>query len=111
VYHEGAEPQVTPNLAALITAKGILERLGIDVAQVNAAGNTAVNTMSFLAERGVTHVEPGSALTGSSTFHLFDDYLPEQPDEASQMNIPKAFASMPTSEFHQSPLPGNRNAA
>jgi predicted amino acid racemase len=78
-HHGGAEPIATSNLGALITAKKTLERLGIEVTQVNAPGNNSCNTMEFLAERGVTHVEPGSALTGSTTFHLYRDDLPEQP--------------------------------
>jgi predicted amino acid racemase len=78
-HHEGAEPVATPNLDALIAAKKTLEGLGIEVTQVNAPGNNSCSTMEFLAERGVTHVEPGSALTGSSTFHLYHDDLPEDP--------------------------------
>jgi predicted amino acid racemase len=35
--------------------------------------------MHFLAQAGATHVEPGSALTASTTFHLYDDDLPEEP--------------------------------
>lgn len=78
-HHGGTEPTATPNLEALIRARDALERMDIEVSQVNAPGNTAVNTMAFLAERGVTHVEPGSALTGSSTFHLYNDDLLEEP--------------------------------
>jgi predicted amino acid racemase len=78
-HHGGVEPVATPNLGALITAKKTLERIGIEVSQVNAPGNNSCNTMEFLAERGVTHVEPGSALTASTTFHLYRDDLPEEP--------------------------------
>ena len=35
--------------------------------------------MKLLADNGVTHVEPGSALTGSNTYHLFTDKEPESP--------------------------------
>jgi predicted amino acid racemase len=76
---DGIEPVATPNLFALTEAKEILRKAGIEIWQVNAPGNTACNTMSFLANHGVTHVEPGSALTGSSTFHLFDEDLKEEP--------------------------------
>jgi predicted amino acid racemase len=79
-YNEdGTEPVATNNLFALIEAKEILRKNGVEIWQVNAPGNTACNTMSFLAKHGVTHVEPGSALTGSSTFHLFDENLKEEP--------------------------------
>lgn len=76
---DGNEPVATPNLQALLDARDLLEGLGIRTWQVNAPGNTACNTMKFLADNGVTHVEPGSALTASSTFHLYQDDLPEQP--------------------------------
>jgi predicted amino acid racemase len=75
----GGSPSATPNLASLATAREILERAGVAVEQVNAPGNTASCTMRFLADAGATHVEPGSALTASTTFHLYDDDLPEQP--------------------------------
>lgn len=76
---DGTEPVPTPNLRALLDARDILDGMGIQCWQVNAPGNTACNTMAFLAANGVTHVEPGSALTGASTFHLFRDDLPEEP--------------------------------
>lgn len=76
---DGKEPVATQNLFSLIAAQEILRKEGVEIWQVNAPGNTACNTMGFLAKHGVTHVEPGSALTGSSTFHLFDDDLKEKP--------------------------------
>ncbi len=57
----------------------ILEREGVEVEQINAPGNTACNVMGFLRDAGATHVEPGSSLTASTTFHLYRDDLPEQP--------------------------------
>jgi predicted amino acid racemase len=75
----GTRPEPTANLATLGRARDLLERRGIAVEQVNAPGNTASNTMEIFAAHGVTHVEPGSALTASTTFHLYDDDLPEQP--------------------------------
>jgi predicted amino acid racemase len=76
---DGAEPVATPNLRALIDGRDLLDGLGIQIWQINAPGNTACNTMSYLAQNGVTHVEPGSALTAHSTFHLYQDDLLEQP--------------------------------
>lgn len=75
----GGAPAATPNLASLGAAREILEAAGVEVEQVNAPGNTCAGTMRFLREAGATHVEPGSALTASTTFHLYDDDLPEQP--------------------------------
>jgi predicted amino acid racemase len=76
---EGDAPAATPNLEALMRAAEILQREGVEVKQINAPGNTACNVMSFLRDAGATHVEPGSSLTASTTFHLYRDDLPEQP--------------------------------
>jgi predicted amino acid racemase len=76
---DGLKPEATPNLYALAEAKNILRSAGIECRQVNAPGNNCCATMAFLAEHGATHAEPGSALTGSNTFHLFTDSEPESP--------------------------------
>ncbi|HEX4751960.1 MAG TPA: alanine racemase [Solirubrobacterales bacterium] len=76
---EGGTPVATPNLGTLSRARDRIESEGIEIEQVNAPGNTAAGTMAFLRGAGATHVEPGSALTASTTFHLYDDELPEQP--------------------------------
>jgi predicted amino acid racemase len=75
----GAVPIPTNNLTALVKAREILEDMGISCWQVNAPGNNSYCTIEFLSKYGVTHIEPGSALTGSCTYHLFDDSLPEKP--------------------------------
>jgi predicted amino acid racemase len=75
----GDAPAATPNLEALMRGAEILERAGVEVEQINAPGNTACNVMAFLRDAGATHVEPGSSLTASTTFHLYRDDLPEQP--------------------------------
>jgi predicted amino acid racemase len=75
----GARPRATPNLESQGAAREVLERMGIEVRQVNAAGNTAAITMQTLRSYGATHVEPGSALTGMGTFHLYDHGLVERP--------------------------------
>jgi predicted amino acid racemase len=75
----GDAPAGTPNLEALKRAADVFEREGVEVEQVNAPGNTACNVMAFLRDAGATHVEPGSSLTASTTFHLYRDDLPEQP--------------------------------
>jgi predicted amino acid racemase len=72
-------PEPTANLETLRKAAVELQRLGVEVRQINAPGNTAVNTLEALASGGATHVEPGSAVAGQTTFHLFSDELPERP--------------------------------
>jgi predicted amino acid racemase len=59
-------------------AREALERAGIDVRQVNAAGNTCVATAAMLASAGATHVEPGQAFVGATPGHFFED-LSERP--------------------------------
>ncbi|MFE4520874.1 YhfX family PLP-dependent enzyme [Cytobacillus firmus] len=68
----------TPNLTTLLKAKGILEKKGITVKQVNGPSATSCETIPFLAEQGVTHGEPGHALTGTTPLHAYRD-LPEKP--------------------------------
>jgi predicted amino acid racemase len=68
----------TPNLATLMRAREALEHAGIDVHQVNAAGNACVATAAQLASAGATHVEPGQALVGATPGHFFED-LTERP--------------------------------
>jgi len=76
---DGIKPFPTPNLCTLREAKKILLHMGVSCNIVNAPGNNCCATMQLLAENEVTHVEPGSALTGSNTYHLFSDNEPEQP--------------------------------
>lgn len=55
----------SPNLNTLIEAKGILEREGIRVEQVNGPSATCIESIPLLARYGVTHAEPGHSLTGT----------------------------------------------
>lgn len=57
--------EATPNLATLARAKNLLEQHGIEVRQMNAASATCMETLPKLAAAGVTHTEPGHALTGT----------------------------------------------
>lgn len=68
----------TPNLTTLLKAKEALEGKGITVKQVNGPSATSCETIPFLAEQGVTHGEPGHALTGTTPLHAYRD-LPEKP--------------------------------
>jgi predicted amino acid racemase len=56
-----------------------MRRMGVDVTQINAPGNTSALTMPILAAAGATHVEPGHGLLGTSPNHAFRDDLPERP--------------------------------
>ncbi len=55
----------TPNLQTLLTAKTLLQQHGIAVQHVNAPSASSVSTLPLLAAHGVTHAEPGHALTGT----------------------------------------------
>ncbi|GGJ42181.1 alanine racemase [Virgibacillus salexigens] len=72
------EMVATANLTTLLTAKQILEEKGITVRQVNGPSGTSIETIPYLAKRGVTHGEPGHGLTGTTPIHAFKD-LPEIP--------------------------------
>lgn len=65
-YCEAAQQtRPTHNLKTLLTAKTVLEQHGINVQQVNAPSASSVATLPLLAAQGVTHAEPGHALTGT----------------------------------------------
>ena len=64
----------TPNLTTVARAAA---ELGRDL-QVNAAGTTSATVLETLARHGVTQVEPGHALTGTTPLHAVED-LPELP--------------------------------
>ncbi len=68
----------TPNFITLLKAKEVLEKKGITVKQVNGPSATSCETIPFLAEQGVTHGEPGHALTGTTPLHAYRN-LPEKP--------------------------------
>lgn len=77
---ERAEPEANPNLETLVrVADELRERLGVEITQINAPGNTAVETLELLANGGATHVEPGHGLFGTTPNHILDGSLPEIP--------------------------------
>jgi len=55
----------TPNLQTLVTARRQIKQLGIEIEQLNAPSAASCTTLPLLAEFGVTHTEPGHALTGT----------------------------------------------
>jgi predicted amino acid racemase len=69
----------TPNLSTLRKAREALEQAGIPVPQLNAPSGTCVTSLPLLRELGVTHGEPGHALTGSTPLHAADHEQPEVP--------------------------------
>jgi predicted amino acid racemase len=72
----GMEP--TPNFQTLLQAKKVLAGRGMEVKQVNGPSATSCETIPFLAGQGVTHGEPGHALTGTTPLHAYRD-LAEKP--------------------------------
>jgi predicted amino acid racemase len=78
-YASAAEPVVTPNFTTMLRAAELLRESGVDVRQINSPGNTCAGVLAVLRDAGATHVEPGSALTGHTTFHLSGDRSPERP--------------------------------
>jgi predicted amino acid racemase len=68
----------TPNLATLTCAAEALRAAGRGGVRVNAPGTTSVSSLAMLADAGVTQVEPGHALTGTTPLHAFEE-LPEEP--------------------------------
>lgn len=78
-YAEAGHPVLAPNFETLLRAREMLERMGIEVTQVNAPGNTSTVTLAVQAQSGATHVEPGHGVLGTTPFHLLDQTLPERP--------------------------------
>lgn len=70
--------ELTPNMSTLSSAASRLRTAGWTNVQVNAPGTTSTAVLAKLANAGVTQVEPGHALTGSTPWHAVRD-LPEVP--------------------------------
>jgi predicted amino acid racemase len=87
----GDPADLTPNFYTILRAADTLRRLGIEVKQINAPGNTSSVTMPMLAENGATHVEPGHGLLGTTPNHAFQEGLPERPTYAYVSEISHHF--------------------
>ncbi len=74
---DSQQTQATPNLHTLLQAREKLSVKGIDVTQLNAPSASSCTTFPLLAEYGVTHAEPGHALTGTIPANQHGDQ-PEQ---------------------------------
>lgn len=69
----------TSNIETLNMARTILEDRGINVKHVNAPSATSCYTIPLLKKHGVTHGEPGHALTGTTPLHAYNANLKEIP--------------------------------
>ncbi|MCW2839184.1 MAG: amino acid racemase-like protein [Aeromicrobium sp.] len=78
-YAAAGQPQSTGNFSTIMRARDVLERVGVDVQQVNAPGNTCALTVPMQAAGGATHIEPGHGFLGTTPYHLQFDDLPEVP--------------------------------
>lgn len=67
-----------PNLSVLLEAVAHLGEAGVDVIHVNAPGGTSVSLLPQLSRLGVTHAEPGHALTGTTPRQITSEG-PERP--------------------------------
>ncbi|TSB48552.1 alanine racemase [Alkalicoccobacillus porphyridii] len=86
----------TSNLETLKLARGILENNNITVKHINAPSATSCYTIPMLKEHGVTHGEPGHAITGTTPLHAYNPYLKEVPSiiyvsEISHMDDQSAY--------------------
>ncbi|WHY70098.1 alanine racemase [Fictibacillus enclensis] len=69
----------TMNLETLKKAREIMEDKGVRVTHINAPGSTSCFTIPFLKEHGITHGEPGHAMTGTTPLHAYTSSLQETP--------------------------------
>jgi predicted amino acid racemase len=76
---EKSDFEFTSNMKTIMQARKILEDKGIKVIHVNAPSATSCHTIPMLKEYGVTHGEPGHALTGTTPLHAYKEDLPEVP--------------------------------
>ncbi|MBS0057171.1 YhfX family PLP-dependent enzyme [Yersinia sp. Marseille-Q3913] len=73
----------TANMRTLLAARDILLAEGVDIEQVNAPSATSCTTLPQLAQWGVTHAEPGHALTGTIPANQQGD----QPEQISMLYL------------------------
>lgn len=69
----------TPNLQTLLTARSRLAAAGSPISVISAPSATAAASIPLLAAHGVTHGEPGHALTATTPLHATDLTQPELP--------------------------------
>jgi predicted amino acid racemase len=93
--HATRKVRHTPNLATLQRTADALRRAGFADLEINAPGTTSLVTLQALAEAGVTQVEPGNGLHGTTPLHAVED-LPERPavlylTEVSHLHAGRAY--------------------
>ncbi len=66
---DSSSVEKTHNLKTLSAAAVRLQNLGLKDFEVNAPGTTSGEILPLLAEEGVTQVEPGHGLTGTTPLH------------------------------------------
>ena len=77
---EGEVAEPSPNMTTIVDAAELLSsKLGIEIKQINAPGNTSSITFPILKKAGATHVEPGHGLLGTTPNHRLINNLPERP--------------------------------
>lgn len=68
----------THNYGTLIKTADFLRKNGYPELEANAPGTTSSHIFKRLAEDGVTQVEPGHGLTGTTPIHAYEE-MPEEP--------------------------------
>ncbi|WP_191555862.1 YhfX family PLP-dependent enzyme [Metabacillus idriensis] len=88
--------EFTSNLQTLLKSREILDNQGIEAIHLNAPSSTSCHTMPLLRKYGITHGEPGHALTGTTPLHAYSENLIEKPciaylSEISHMDEDQAY--------------------
>ncbi|MDD2958350.1 MAG: alanine racemase [Lachnospiraceae bacterium] len=65
----------THNYQTILEAKERLEKAGFSSVEINAPGTTSSHLFSEMAASGVTQVEPGHGMTGTTPIHAFCDMI------------------------------------
>lgn len=68
---DSMEVKHTHNYKTVLAAKKRLEEAGFQNMEVNAPGTTASHLFEEMAKNGVTQVEPGHGMTGTTPLHAF----------------------------------------
>ena len=71
--------ELMPNFFTSLRCADKLRKMGFDITQINAPGNSCTLSMESYARGGATHVEPGHGVTGTTPFALTHDDMPEVP--------------------------------
>ena len=92
---EGEVAEPSPNMATICEGAELLrDKLGIEIKQINAPGNTSSITFPILKAAGATHVEPGHGLLGTTPNHRLIPNLPERPSYCYVSEITHKYEGM-----------------